>query len=59
MKLLKYSFLALALILGVSTAAHADPWWQHQAPEVDPGLAISGLTLLGGTLTVLRARRSK
>ena len=27
------------------------------APEVDPGLAMSGFALLGGTLTVLRARR--
>jgi hypothetical protein len=29
------------------------------APEVDPGLALSGIALLGGSLTVLRARRSK
>jgi len=29
------------------------------APEVDPGLAMSGFMLLGGTLTVLRSRRSK
>jgi hypothetical protein len=29
------------------------------APEVDPSLAIGGLTLLGGTLTVIRSRRRK
>jgi LPXTG-motif cell wall-anchored protein len=28
-------------------------------PEVDPSLAISGLTLLAGTLAVLRVRRKK
>ena len=27
------------------------------APEVDPSLAIGGLTLLAGTLTVMRSRR--
>ena len=27
------------------------------APEVDPGMAISALTLLGGTLVAFRARR--
>jgi len=29
------------------------------APEVDPSLALSGFTLLGGALTVLRSRRRK
>lgn len=29
------------------------------APEVDPSLALSGITLLGGALTVLRSRRRK
>ena len=67
-KVLKYSFLGLALAVGVNTAAHAsprDPLQPHyplepkRAPEVDPALAISGLSLLGGTLTVLRARRRK
>jgi hypothetical protein len=29
----------------------------HTAPEVDPNLALSGLALLGGTLTVMRSRR--
>ena len=76
-KVLKYSFLGLALAVGASAAAHADPWTHdphrlkfeprkfdprtgpRTAPEVDPTLAISGLLLLVGTLTVLRARGSK
>ena len=73
-KVLKYLFLGLALVVGASAAANASPVtpahsaspltpWHHdplqQAPEVDPALAISGLSLLGGTLTVLRARRRK
>lgn len=71
--LLKYSLAALVIALGTSTAAHADPpWWHHDpphyrphsakpnvAPEIDPSLAVSGLALLGGTLTVVRARRRK
>jgi hypothetical protein len=71
---LKYSLLVLALGLFVNQSAKADPngwgsgWgdgWNPQpdppksAPEVDPSLAISGLTLLGGTLTVLRSLRRK
>jgi len=64
---LKYSILASALALSTSTLAHArdrDEHFQPQrpvcgntAPEVDPSLAISGLMLLGGSVTVLRARR--
>lgn len=67
-KLFKYSFLVLALTLGVSTVAHADPRHDHdkdrkpkahEAPEVDPTLATGGFSLLAGTLTVLRAQRRK
>ena len=97
-KLLKHSVLALALVLGSSTYAHAESvtlasggfieeileWLfgsssghsgnkpggnpgtgpgsgptNHVAPEVDPSLAMSGFMLLGGTLTVLRSRRSR
>jgi hypothetical protein len=73
MKYLKPSLIALALVLSMSSPAHAfgdhrrhyepppppkcDPG--NVAPEVDPSLAFGGLTLLGGTLTVLRARRRK
>jgi hypothetical protein len=96
-KLLKHSVLALALVVGSSTYAHAESialanggfggfiqeiidWLfghsdhntnnnpgsnptggnptNNVAPEVDPSLALSGFMLLGGTLTVLRSRRS-
>jgi hypothetical protein len=66
-KLLKYSLLGLTLTAAASSAAFADPWKHHDppkpeprnAPEVDPSLAISGLSLLGGTLVVLRTQRRK
>jgi hypothetical protein len=88
-KLLKHSILALVLVLGSSTYAHAETialanggiggviqdvidWLFHLssdnnnhsqtttyvAPEIDPDLTISSFLLLGGTLTVLRSRRS-
>jgi hypothetical protein len=69
---LKYSMLALLVVFGTSTLAfardnrqpppppppptHCDP---PSAPEVDPSLAISGLTLLAGTLTLARVARRK
>jgi LPXTG-motif cell wall-anchored protein len=70
---LKYSLPVLALALFMNQSAKADPWswgsgwgdgWSpnpnpNAAPEVDPSLALSGLALLGGTLTVLRSRRRK
>jgi len=65
---LKYSILALALVLSLSPRVHAQdrshypqpqpqPICGNTAPEVDPSLALGGLMLLGGSLTVLRARR--
>ena len=62
-KLLKCS-LILGLTLGMAAAAHAAPAPPpppptRTAPEVDPGLAASGLMLLGGAIAVVRARRSK
>ena len=69
-KLLKYSLFALALTLGTTTLAHAredhrghgDPSGKkgncdNTAPEVDPSMAIGALTMLGGTLAVVRSRR--
>ncbi len=71
---LKYALLGLALSLSVSTNAHASGWgWGPPklppppppphgpvtAPEVDPSLAVSGFALLAGTLTVVRARRTR
>ncbi|HEX4320737.1 MAG TPA: LPXTG cell wall anchor domain-containing protein [Acidobacteriaceae bacterium] len=58
---LKLSLFALALALVATPRAHARPQpvspSPRTAPEVDPSLAIGGLTLLGGSLTVLRSRR--
>jgi hypothetical protein len=34
-------------------------WDAPGAPEVDPGMAIAGFSLLAGTLTVLRARAKR
>jgi LPXTG-motif cell wall-anchored protein len=67
---LKSSLLALALAVAASPMAQAHDKDKHHdpkppcdppntAPEVDPSMAFAGLTLLGGTLTVLRSRRSK
>ncbi|MBB6146667.1 hypothetical protein HNQ77_004646 [Silvibacterium bohemicum] len=68
-KLFRYSTLAVGLALGTGVMAHAyDRPWPHDpgpgheapsAPEVDPSLAFSGITLLAGTLTVMRARKRK
>jgi LPXTG-motif cell wall-anchored protein len=58
--LLKYSVVILALGLSTCTAAFgfgkpSGP----SVPEVDPSLAIGGLTLLAGSIAVLRIRRKK
>jgi tartrate dehydratase beta subunit/fumarate hydratase class I family protein len=58
--ILKYSLLALAFSLTTVRIAHAAPTTAARtAPEVDPSLAMSGLALLVGSLSVARARRSK
>lgn len=54
--LLMNTLVVLGLALGTCASAHA---MAFKGPEVDPGLVISGLTLLGGSLAVLRARRKK
>jgi LPXTG-motif cell wall-anchored protein len=55
--LLKNAFIVLGLALCTSTAAYAGV--NPKTPEVDPSLAIGGLTLLAGALAVLRVRRKK
>jgi hypothetical protein len=58
--LLKYAFVVLGLAFCTCTVAHAVVFGGHvSTPEVDPSLAIGGLTLLAGTLAVLRTRRGK
>jgi len=57
--LLKYALAVLGLALCSCTVAHALVFFPHPKPEVDPSLAVGGLTLLAGTLAVLRTRRGK
>lgn len=56
-RLLTYTMLLLAFALGTTTAASA--LTLLPAPEVDPSVAIGAVTMLAGTLAVLRARRKK
>jgi len=66
----KYAILTLVFAFGLSIATSATPTpapcpstdkncKPSSAPEVDPALAISGLALLTGSLTVIRMRRRK
>jgi hypothetical protein len=61
----KFALLTLVLAFGASTAANAAPCattnfnCKPSAPEVDPSLAAAGISLLAGTLTVVRARSRK
>ncbi len=55
--LLKYALIMLGFALGSCSTAHAVVF--RYAPEVDPSLAVSGFTLLAGSLAVLRVRRKK
>ena len=58
--LLKYAFVVLGFAFCTCTVAKALVFGGHKStPEVDPSLAIGGLTLLAGTLAVMRARRRK
>lgn len=54
---LKYSLVLLGLALGTCSAAFAKGG--YHVPEVDPSLAIGGLTLLAGSIAVLRIRHKK
>lgn len=61
--LLRFVLIVLGLALCTGTAAHAlafgpCPGCPH-TPEIDPGLAVSALTLLAGSLAVLSIRRKK
>jgi hypothetical protein len=55
--LLKYSLVALVIALGTCTAAYGMIF--SKKPEIDPSLAVRALTLLAGSLAVLRVRRKK
>jgi hypothetical protein len=55
--------LGFVLLLAASGAAMAHhggpPPWCFKAPEIDPGSAMAGLSMLAGSLAVIRGRRSK
>jgi hypothetical protein len=55
--LLMNTVIVLGFVLGACASAHGMAFFKK--PEVDPSLAISGLTLLAGTLAVMRARLKK
>jgi len=67
--ILKYSFLGLVLLLTFAPGAHAGPRPvpapppptknSKAAPELDPALAMTGIALLAGSLSVARARHSR
>ena len=54
---LKTALLLSGFVFLVTETAHAAVF--YPTPEVDPTLAIGALTLVAGTVAVLRARRSK
>jgi hypothetical protein len=53
---MKSNLVVLALVLSTCTAAHA---LHFNTPEIDPNMAVSGLTLLAGTIAALSVRRRK
>jgi LPXTG-motif cell wall-anchored protein len=55
--LMKSALVILGIALCTSSAAYAHS--SGYGPEIDPSLAVGGLTLLAGTLAVLRVRRKK
>jgi hypothetical protein len=55
--LLKYTLLVLGLAFGTCSSAYGMAFFK--TPEVDPTLAISAITLLAGSLAVLRSHRQK
>jgi len=50
--------LGLALLLSAPAFAH-DHQGGGAAPEVDPSLAVAGISFLAGSLVVLRSRLRK
>jgi len=51
--------MALGLAFCTCNVAHGLVFKPHPHPEIDPSLAISAITLLAGSLAVLRIRRNK
>ena len=56
---LKCALAVMIVLFGVCSVAHGMVFHPWHKPEIDPNLAVSSLTLLAGTLAVLRVRRRK
>jgi hypothetical protein len=56
--LFKYS-VVFGILFGTCTSAHGLAFRGGSNPEIDPSLAISAITLLAGSLAILRIRRNK
>jgi hypothetical protein len=56
--LLNYIF-TLGIVFVLCVPAHGLVFHGQPTPEIDPSLAISAITLLAGSLVVLRIRRKK
>ncbi|MGB7983892.1 MAG: hypothetical protein WCF54_01905 [Terracidiphilus sp.] len=56
--LLINTLMVLGIALSACASAHGMAF-AGKHPEIDPSLAISSLTLLGGSLAILRVRRKK
>ena len=56
--LIKYT-LVLGIVFGICAPAHVLAFHGQPTPEIDPSLAISAITLLAGSLVILRIRRNK
>lgn len=55
----KYPVVILSLSIATCSAAFGLAFHQGKVPEIDPSLAIGGLTLLAGSIAVLRTRQKK
>jgi hypothetical protein len=47
------------MVFGICVPAHGLLFHGQPTPEIDPSLAISAITLLAGSLVLLRVRRKK
>ena len=56
--LIKY-ILFFGILFGICVPSYGLVFHGQPTPEIDPSLAISAITLLAGSLAVLRIRRSK
>jgi hypothetical protein len=51
--------LVFGILFGICVPARVLAFHGQPTPEIDPSLAISAITLLAGSLVILRIRRNK